>query len=70
LLELQTSALNSIGIPKSLEEKIADKVTITTLLTLIKILKQQQKIIKKELIKMAKESTKLAIPGYAGSYFK
>ena len=56
LLELQTSAANSIGIPKSIEEKIADKVTVTTLITLIKTLKQQQKTIKKELVKMAKES--------------
>lgn len=56
LLELQASATNSIGIPKSIEEKIADKITVTTLITLIKTLKQQQKTIKKELVKMAKES--------------
>jgi len=56
LLELQTSAANSIGIPKSIEEKIADKITISCIITLIKILKQQQKTIKEELVKMAKES--------------
>jgi len=56
LLELQASAANSIGIIKSREEKIADKITVTTLITLIKTLKQQQKTIKKELVKLAKES--------------
>jgi len=56
LLELQASAANSIGIIKSHEEKIADKITVSTLITLIKTLKQQQKTIKKELVKLAKES--------------
>jgi transposase len=55
LIELKQKAKNSIGIPKSSDEKIADKLTIQSLISMIKLLQQHQKQIQKELIKFAKE---------------
>jgi transposase len=61
LLEIQKNAKISIGIPKSLDEQIADKITITTIITMIKILKKQLKEISKQLIKFAKDNPYLKI---------
>jgi transposase len=61
LMRLQELAGKSIGIPRTSEEEVADRLTLNSWLAMIDGLKEQMKVIDKQLIQMARKTPAFSV---------